>query len=97
MFHGCITARYGNCSAFDREALQRLVKTDLYITGAVLPPIQDIYSKQGLRKAPSIIKDPTHHLATDYSLRCHLADCIGASGLRPTGSETVFFHKPSDY
>ena len=26
----------------------------------MLPPIQDIYSKQCLRKALSIIKDPTH-------------------------------------
>ena len=29
---GCITAWYGNCSVFDRKALQRVVHTALYIT-----------------------------------------------------------------
>ena len=35
---GCITAWYGNCSASDREALQRVVRTAQYITGAKLLP-----------------------------------------------------------
>ena len=38
----CITAWYGNCSAFDHKALQRVLRTAQYITGAKLPAIQDI-------------------------------------------------------
>jgi hypothetical protein len=37
---GCITAWYGNCSAFDCKALQRVVCTAQYITGAKLPAIR---------------------------------------------------------
>ena len=36
----CITAWYGNCSASDRKALQRVVREAQYITGAKLPAIQ---------------------------------------------------------
>jgi hypothetical protein len=39
---GCITAWYGNCSASDRKALQRVVRMAQYITGAKLPAIQDL-------------------------------------------------------
>ena len=42
-FYSCniesITAWYGNCSASDRKALQRVVRTAQYITGAKLPDI----------------------------------------------------------
>ena len=41
----CITAWYGNCSASDRKALQRVVRTAQYITGAKLPAIQDLYTR----------------------------------------------------
>jgi hypothetical protein len=37
----CITALYGNCSASDRKALQRVMHTAQYITGA----IQDLYTR----------------------------------------------------
>ena len=40
---GCITVWYGNCSASDRKALQRVVRTAQSITGAKLPTIQDLY------------------------------------------------------
>ncbi|KAK6314528.1 hypothetical protein J4Q44_G00159870 [Coregonus suidteri] len=43
---GCITAWYGNCSASDRKALQRVVCTAQYITGAKLPAIQDLYTRR---------------------------------------------------
>ena len=43
---GCITAWYGNCSASDCKALQRVVRTDQYITGAKLPAIQDLYTRR---------------------------------------------------
>ena len=39
---GCITAWYDNCSASDRKALQSVVRTAHYITGAKLPVIQDL-------------------------------------------------------
>uniref|UniRef100_A0A8C8HTG9 Uncharacterized protein n=1 Tax=Oncorhynchus tshawytscha TaxID=74940 RepID=A0A8C8HTG9_ONCTS len=47
----CVTAWYGNCSASDRKALQRVMCTALYITGAKLPAIQDLYTRQCQRKA----------------------------------------------
>ena len=34
---GCITAWYGNCSASDRKALQRVVRTAQYIRLSSLP------------------------------------------------------------
>ena len=48
---GCITAWYGNCSAFDHRALQRVVRTAHYITAAKLPAIQDLYTRRCPRKA----------------------------------------------
>ena len=48
---GCITAWYGNCSASDRKALQRVVRTAQYITGAKLPAGQDLHTRWCPRKA----------------------------------------------
>ena len=56
----CISVWYGNCSAADRKALQRLVKTTQHITGAQLPTIQDIYHKRCLGRVRNIIKDVSH-------------------------------------
>ena len=47
---GCITAWYSNCSASDHKALQRVVHTAQYITGAKLPAIQDFYTRRCQRK-----------------------------------------------
>ena len=55
---GCITAWYGNCSASDRKALQRVVRTAQYITGVKLPAIQDLYNRQCQWKAHTILKTP---------------------------------------
>ena len=41
---GCIPTLYGNCSASDRKALQRVVRTAQYVTGAKLPAMQDLYT-----------------------------------------------------
>ncbi|KAK7877923.1 hypothetical protein WMY93_031452 [Mugilogobius chulae] len=57
---GCITVWYGNSTAQSRKALQRVVRAAEDITGSSLPSIQDIYRSRSLRKAHSIIKDPTH-------------------------------------
>ena len=56
---GCITSWYGNCSAFYRKALQRVVCTTQYLTGAKLPAVQDLY-RRCQRKAIQIVKDPSH-------------------------------------
>ena len=48
---GCITAWYGNCLVTYRKALQRVVRTAQYITGAKLPAIQDLYTG-GVRGRP---------------------------------------------
>ena len=57
---GCITAWNGNCSASDRKALQRVVRTAQYITGCKLPAIQDLYIRWCQRKALKIVKDSSH-------------------------------------
>ena len=57
---GCITAWYGNCSDSARKALQRLVCTAQYISGAKLNTIQDLYTRQCQRKALKMVKDSIH-------------------------------------
>jgi hypothetical protein len=52
---GCITAWHGNCSASDRKALQRVVRTAQYITRAKLPDIQDLYTRR-CQKGPKNCK-----------------------------------------
>uniref|UniRef100_A0A4W5R298 Reverse transcriptase domain-containing protein n=1 Tax=Hucho hucho TaxID=62062 RepID=A0A4W5R298_9TELE len=69
---GCITAWYGNCSAHNRKALQRVVRTAQRITGGKLPALQDTYTTRCHRKAKKIIKDnnhPSHCLFTPLSCR----------------------------
>ena len=69
---GCITAWYGNCSALNRKALQRVVRTAQRITGGKLPALQDTYTTRCYRKAIKIIKDinhPNHCLFTPLSSR----------------------------
>ena len=53
---GCITAWFGNCSASDRKALQRVVRTAHYITGAKLPAIQDLCTRRCQRKALKMVR-----------------------------------------
>uniref|UniRef100_A0A8L0DMF9 Reverse transcriptase domain-containing protein n=1 Tax=Oncorhynchus mykiss TaxID=8022 RepID=A0A8L0DMF9_ONCMY len=69
---GCITACYGNCSALNRKALQRVVRSAQRITGGKLPALQDTYTTRCHRKAIKIIKDinhPSHCLFTPLSSR----------------------------
>uniref|UniRef100_A0A4W5KKS1 Reverse transcriptase domain-containing protein n=1 Tax=Hucho hucho TaxID=62062 RepID=A0A4W5KKS1_9TELE len=68
---GCITAWYCNCSASDRKALQRVVRTAQYITGAKLPAILDLYTRRCQRKALKIVKDPSHPSHRLFSLLPH--------------------------
>jgi hypothetical protein len=68
---GCINALYGNCSVSDRKALQRVVCTAKYITGAKLPAIQDLYTRWCQRKALKIVKDSSHPSHRLFSLLPH--------------------------
>ncbi len=56
----CITAWFGNSTAGNRRALQRVVRTAPHIVGGKLPSLQDIYTRRCTRKARSIIKDSSH-------------------------------------
>ncbi|KAI5617022.1 gastrula zinc finger protein XlCGF28.1-like [Silurus asotus] len=56
----CVTVWYGSCSAAERKALQRVVKTAQRITGTSLPAMEDIQKKCCLRRARSILKDSSH-------------------------------------
>ncbi len=57
---GCITAWFGNSTAGNRKALQRVVRTARHIVGGELPSLQDIYTRRCTRKARRIIKDSSH-------------------------------------
>ena len=57
---GCIAAWYGNCSASVLKALQSVVRTAQYITGAKLPANQDLYIRRCQRKALKFLKDSSH-------------------------------------
>ncbi|KAK3516413.1 hypothetical protein QTP70_010742 [Hemibagrus guttatus] len=60
----CITAWFGNCTISDRKTLQRIVRT----AEISLPSIMDIYSIHCIRKANSIVDDPTHPSHTLFTL-----------------------------
>ena len=67
----CISAWYGNCSASDHKALQRVVRTAQHITGAKLPAIQDLYNRRGQRKAHKIARDSSQPSFRLFSLLPH--------------------------
>uniref|UniRef100_A0A3B3SI74 Reverse transcriptase domain-containing protein n=1 Tax=Paramormyrops kingsleyae TaxID=1676925 RepID=A0A3B3SI74_9TELE len=56
----CITAWYGSTTAMDRKRLQRVITTAEKIIRTPLPSLQSIYHRRALRRAASILKDPTH-------------------------------------
>ena len=55
---GCITAWYGSCTALNRKALQRVLKTAQNITRTELPSMEDLYSQRLRKKSLRILKDP---------------------------------------
>ncbi len=57
---GCITTWFGNSTAVNRKALQRVVWPARHIVGGELPSLQDIYTRWCIRKALRIIKDSSH-------------------------------------
>jgi hypothetical protein len=62
---------YGNCTACNRRALQRVVRSAQRITGGKLPALQDTYSTRCHRKAKKIkdINHPGHGLFTLFPSR----------------------------
>ncbi|GAA6107150.1 piezo-type mechanosensitive ion channel component 1-like, partial [Tachysurus ichikawai] len=56
----CITVWFGNCTISNRKTLQRIVRTAEKIIGVSLPSIMDTYTTRRIRKANSIVDDPTH-------------------------------------
>ncbi len=65
---GCITAWFGNSTAGNRKALQRVVRTARHIVGGELPSLQDIYTRRCIRKARGIINDSSHPSHRLFSL-----------------------------
>ncbi|KAK3515311.1 hypothetical protein QTP70_013456 [Hemibagrus guttatus] len=66
----CITVWFGNCtvSAIICKTLQRIVRTAEKIIGVSLPSITDMYNTSCIRKANSIVDDPTHPSHTLFTL-----------------------------
>ncbi|KAK3510480.1 hypothetical protein QTP70_009162 [Hemibagrus guttatus] len=65
----CITGWFRNCTVSDRKTLQQIVRTAEKISWEVsLPSIMDTYSTRCIRKANSIVDDPTHSSHTLYTL-----------------------------
>ncbi|KAK3540961.1 hypothetical protein QTP86_007365 [Hemibagrus guttatus] len=64
----CITAWFGNCTVLECKTLQRVVRTAEKIIKVSLPSIMDIYSARCIRKAKSIVDDPTYPSHTLFTL-----------------------------
>ena len=83
----CVTVWYSSSAVAERKALQKVVKTAERITGTRLPAIKDIHHQRCVRRAPSIIKDSSHHSHTLFNLL--------AFGPEPVGSGPASFPPPS--
>ena len=57
---GSFTAWFGSCSALNRSAMERVVRTAQKICGCELPSIQSLYNSRCVAKARRIIGDPFH-------------------------------------
>ncbi|KAI4879346.1 hypothetical protein NFI96_026340 [Prochilodus magdalenae] len=57
---GSTTTWYGSCTAIERRALQRVVRTAQCITGVQLPHLLDLYTSRCLRRTRRVLKDSTH-------------------------------------
>ena len=56
---GCITAWYGSCTALNRKASQRVVKSAQHITRTEFPSMEDLYTRR-CKKNNRIIKESYH-------------------------------------
>ncbi|XP_059826069.1 uncharacterized protein LOC132394217 [Hypanus sabinus] len=64
----CITAWFRNCTISDHKTLKRIVRSAEEIIGVSLSTITDIFTTRCIRKANSIMKDPTHPSYKLFSL-----------------------------
>lgn len=67
-----ITVWFGSCSATDKRALQRVVKSSQNIIVSRHPSMEDIYKVWCLKRTTSIVKDSTQLL--DCSAHYHLEE-----------------------
>ena len=51
---------FSSCTEAERKALQRVINTAQKIIGCPLPSLEDIYNMRCLRRAHSILRDPSH-------------------------------------
>ncbi|XP_051560757.1 uncharacterized protein LOC127445059 [Myxocyprinus asiaticus] len=91
----CITAWFGNCTVLDCKTLQRIVRTAEKIIGVSIPSIIDIYTTRCIRKATSIVDDPTH---PSHKLFTLLPSGKSYRSIRALTARLCnsFFPKPSD-
>jgi hypothetical protein len=92
MLTDCITAWYGNYSASDLKMPQRVMRTAQYITGAKLPDIQNLYTRQCQRNAQNT---PVTQLI-DFSLYYRTASGTGVPSLGRKVSLAASTPKPYD-
>jgi hypothetical protein len=89
----CITTWYGNCSASDSKAQQKVVRMAQYIPGAKLPAIQDLYNRRVRGKSQHLSETPVTQVIDCFLCYC-TARCSGVPGLGPKGSLTYSTPKP---
>ena len=94
---GCITTSYGNCTARNRRALQRVVRSAQSITGGKLPALQDTYTTRCHRKAKRSSRTTTTR-ATACSPRFHPLGEVstGTSELGQRDRSCFSISRPSD-
>lgn len=56
----CVTVWFTACSAADRKALQRVIRTAEKIIGCPLPPLEDIATSRCISRGKKIWADSTH-------------------------------------
>ncbi len=80
---GCITAWYGNSTAGNRRALQRVVRTARHIVGGELPSFQDIYTRRCISVAVVLLRCVSLMLIKDFPHKsgCAKGDLIAAPSL----------------
>ncbi len=69
---GCITAWFGNSTAGNHRALQRVVRTARHIVGGELPSLQDIYTQAVYKESPEDyqrLQPPVPQTALSVALR----------------------------
>ena len=55
-----ISLWFASCTAAERKALQRVIKTAQKVIGCPLLSLEDVYNRHCLRRAHSILRDSSH-------------------------------------